>query len=143
MLRDQVKEYISRLSDQDLTDYIRTGTEAFDPEAVDFARQELERRNLDPAQRADLEEEAAIRGAERHIEIARQIAEPLPLRGRIFAFMAGMLFGFHVLLEYFVDHGDGPYRRSQDRRKFMLLGLMTTILLLVIYAMECSFTPKH
>jgi len=142
MLRDQVKEHISGLSDLDLADYIRIGSDAFAPEAVDFARQELERRNLDQFYRAELEEEAAVRGTERAIKTARRMAEPLRLRGRVLAFIIGMLGGFHLFLDFFVDHGDGEYRRSQDRRKFMLLGLMTSILLLVIYAVESSFAPK-
>src|ERR1700721_2504412 len=50
MLGEQTKEYISRLSDADLLDYVLTGIRMYEPEALEFARKELESRKLPPEQ---------------------------------------------------------------------------------------------
>lgn len=48
MLYQQVREYITGLSDTDLLEYVLTGRRMYDAEAVAFAKAELERRNLSP-----------------------------------------------------------------------------------------------
>ncbi len=54
MLRVQVKETISKLNDAQILEYVLTGERLYDPEAVDFARQEMARRNLSSDQIADM-----------------------------------------------------------------------------------------
>jgi hypothetical protein len=64
MLRELGKEYICRLSDVDLVEYIQTGTRMYLPEAIEYAQDELERRKLTPVQLSELGHEANLRIAE-------------------------------------------------------------------------------
>jgi hypothetical protein len=57
-----VESHIRGLGDEDLAAYIATGTAVYEPEAVEFARQELARRGLTTAQAT----EAVTRASARH-----------------------------------------------------------------------------
>jgi|GEM_PF-4574926 len=46
MLLQQTRDYIQGLNDLELVDYIREGI--YEPEAMLFAKEEFERRKLDP-----------------------------------------------------------------------------------------------
>jgi hypothetical protein len=134
MLREQVKEYISGLSDPDLVEYVQIGTGLYEPNAVSYAEQELDQRQIDPDRLAELLDEAQCRIAHKKAEAARQAAQPLSSRGKMIAFAAGFFGGWHVILDLIVDHGDEKSRRSQDRRKFMLLGLTTVLFIVMLFA---------
>jgi hypothetical protein len=54
MLRPQVKDHILALSDAALLQYVLTGPRLYEPEAIAFAREELQRRPLTTEQRAEL-----------------------------------------------------------------------------------------
>ncbi len=43
MLREQVKTYISSLTDPELIEYVMTGARLYEPEAVDYARKQLDK----------------------------------------------------------------------------------------------------
>ena len=45
MLREQVKNHISKLSDPALVKYVLTGQRIYEPEAIAFAEEELSRRH--------------------------------------------------------------------------------------------------
>ena|ERR1700722_553418 len=138
MRREQVKEYITGLGDADLVEYIHAGTAIYEPDAIAFAREELDRRRFSPAQLAELEEIADSRIAEKAMEVSRQAAQPLGLRGRILAFVLGLFGGYHAILDLFVDHGEDGRRRDHDRRKFTLLGLATVLFVIVLYGIICA-----
>ena len=50
MLHEQTREYISGLDNAALLEYVMTGWRMYEPEAVSFARAELNRRGLQPQQ---------------------------------------------------------------------------------------------
>ncbi len=50
MLHQETTKHIENLSDSELLEYVLTGERIYDPEAVDFAKAELERRGLSPEQ---------------------------------------------------------------------------------------------
>jgi hypothetical protein len=54
MLHERTKAYILGLSDIDLLAYVMTGERVYEPEAIAFAREELDRRKLAPDQVAHL-----------------------------------------------------------------------------------------
>lgn len=54
MLYEQTKNHILGLSDADLVEYVLTGARMYEPDAVAFAREELNRRNLPSEQLAGL-----------------------------------------------------------------------------------------
>jgi hypothetical protein len=62
MLRPEAEKHIQGLGEQELAEYIRAGTEFYQPEAIDFAMAEF-RRRYPSSQRID-ELEAAVRGGD-------------------------------------------------------------------------------
>src|SRR5437660_1596444 len=98
MLPELAKEHISQLSDVDLVEYILTGTPLYLPEAVEYARAELERRRVDDAQIDQLCEVAEQRISIAEAAAVEQALRPLGTAGRTGAFLIGMLGGWHVLV---------------------------------------------
>jgi len=90
MLREQTREFIQRLSDADLLAYVRTGVEAYEAEAVQFASDEFERRGLDENRVVELT--AAVEQNERQDRenAAERALVPLGKKEKIVAFSLGI-----------------------------------------------------
>ena len=54
MLHEKTKSHISNLTDSELVEYVLTGTRMYEPEAIAYARAELERRKLPPDSTSEL-----------------------------------------------------------------------------------------
>jgi len=93
MLAPQVPKYISNLSDTDLLAYLLAGQEAYEKEAIDFARAELASRKI-----TDEEKETCVSEVWAKWQKSEQTAlTPLGLGGRSLAFTAGAII-FPILL---------------------------------------------
>lgn len=137
MLYERARDHISNLSDQDLAEYVKEGTEMYDPEAVAFARQEMERRGVSAEQLRELESQAEARIEQRNAEAEEMAKRPLGTTGRILAFAGGFI-GFPLLI-FLIASGRmrdrGEYRKARELRHmgfmgfavFMLLGMVAGI----------------
>lgn len=130
MLREQTKEYIYRLSDVDLMEYIQTGTLMYLPEAVEYAQDELDRRKLTPVQISEIGREASQHiAAKTRMAIANN-SRPLGWGGRLAAFLFGLCLGFHFLLHMLAE--DPPEtRRAEDWQKFERIGFGAMIMIVI------------
>jgi hypothetical protein len=128
-MKKDIAEYIRSLSDIDLLEYVKTGIEAYTPDAVAFAEQELSRRSLNPDQLADLDRQRVERAKVRSEEIAQVAAQPLATKWRAILFILGMLGVIPGLIlmagligrwhEYRVQ---GQKQKAHDMFVFWLIG---------------------
>jgi hypothetical protein len=123
MLGEMVREYISGLSDADLIEY-SLNTD-YEPDAITFARQEIDRRKLSPEDVAVLEAEANQRIELRQREIAAAAERPLSKSGKTLAFVSGfiILFGnFPRFLANTKFETKGELRKVREVRRFATYG---------------------
>jgi hypothetical protein len=141
-LSDRVREHICGLSDEQLVTYIIVGIDVYEPQAVEFAREEFQRRALDPALVSKLTNEAVGRlQAEREAQ-AEAAGRPLDFLSIVFAFCAG----FTVIGLFSLALRDARFRMAGEDRKSAQLwksagvGLMT--LIVTVVAMGCLMWVK-
>lgn len=133
MLPELGREYIRKLNDPDLVEYILTGTNLYLPEAVAYAKEELEQRGLAPLRFDELRGEAARRVAAKEALAIEVASRPLGLAGKIAALLLGSLGGVHFILHMLA--GDRPEsRRGKDWQKFERIGFFGLISLIVLVA---------
>lgn len=92
MLHAETTKHIRGLTDEALADYVATGVEMYEPEAVEFAREEFARRNIDPALLARAQNAVV---AVRHTywaQAERGAVAPADWADKVIAFVGGMLF---------------------------------------------------
>ncbi len=117
-----VENYITSLSNADLLVYIKAGPERYLPEAIEFAQEELTRRNLSSEQF----KEVAVELKERVTTFVATSTRSLAMPYKIIAFLCGFLCGIPLLL--FIPvliryHEQGEYRKIRDVWFFGLFGL--------------------
>ena len=126
-MKKDIAEYIRSLSDIDLLEYVKTGTEAYTPDAVAFAEHELSRRSLNPDQLADLDRQRVERAKVRSEEIAQVAAQPLATKWRAILFILGMLGGIPGLAPIYRWHEyrvQGQKQKAHDMFVFWLIGFL-------------------
>jgi hypothetical protein len=82
-LREQVREFIRSLSDEQLVTYIITGVDTYEPAAVNFAKVELIRRNVDPDTLAKLTAEQTNFGSENRASKEEAAGQPFEIFRRV------------------------------------------------------------
>jgi hypothetical protein len=129
-MKKEIEQHIRNLSDIDLLEYIKTGTEAYAPEAVAFAEQELSGRGITGDPLRALEEQLAKRTDERKEEAKATATKPLGTGWRIAVFLCGVFFGIPLLLfvpSYLRFREEGAKRKNRDMWLFALAGLALQI----------------
>ena len=121
-----VKEHIEGLSDPELIEYVLTGTELYEPEAVEFARLEVGRRNLSLGADDQVTVDAAQRVLDRRISEFRAASRPLGWGARILAVCFGWsIFGV-VCVAWVIAWARmrkrGQTRKAADLWRFGFLG---------------------
>jgi hypothetical protein len=115
------------LSDDQLAAYVEIGERVYDPDAVAFAREELDRRKIDPRLLTDAK--AFVQKVDEQ-EIARANA-PLESINRIVAVMCAMAIftpvGYVLWLRM---QRRGEYRRSRELRFFGAIGFGLWLILI-------------
>ena len=114
------------------------GGEIYEPEAVEFAKQEFNRRGIDPALlvRADA---AAV--ALRHTywaQAERAAVAPTDWADKAIAFVAGFLFPlmcFVVVMWFLRLQGRGEHRKAVQWIAYAPIGAATLIIVLVVAAL--------
>src|SRR5438874_285924 len=90
MLHEQARNHIVGLTDEELAEYIQGGTELYQHEALEFAREEFSRRNLSPEAIQRLAADASDHINSRNQVALESASRPLGSGGRIAAFIAGL-----------------------------------------------------
>jgi hypothetical protein len=131
MLYEQTKSHIGQLNDAELAEYIQIGTEAYEPDAVNFAREEYRRRALDPRILSDAVDADTSRDTAR----VASASQPLETAEKVAAFFKGMvgIFAPWALLLPHPANVFGEHQRNRQRRRYRLAGFALVILLLVLY----------
>ena len=83
MLPGRTREYISGLSDEELTQYVAVGIDAYDADAGDFARAEFARRKLDGDHLAEVTSKTRAEIAQARAKESAVAATPLDGVSRI------------------------------------------------------------
>ncbi|MGC3966967.1 MAG: hypothetical protein QM775_06235 [Pirellulales bacterium] len=134
MLSKDIQIYIAGLSDEKLVEYLRCGPEYYQPEALQFAADELSRRNISP--------EAVERGqvaaaAKIHADLAVE-QEELSRAWKIIAFLGGFTAITAIpWLIMFKSASFETHRRVRKRRELwqsFRYGLCCFGIYLVVYA---------
>ena len=148
-ISDRTREHVQSLDDQQLATYIAVGERMYERDAIDFARQEFSRRNLDGQTVVALEAEAARQDEAEAIQQKVIASEPLDGSGKVLAFIGG-LFGIAFALKaFFVWNGmdmRGEYRKAKSVKRWFLLGfafnvVVLTIVIIVSYSQWKSEHP--
>ncbi|HET6252259.1 MAG TPA: hypothetical protein VFE47_31525 [Tepidisphaeraceae bacterium] len=136
-LPDQVRDYICSLSNEQLITYIVTGIDAYEPEAVEFAREEFQRRELDASVVATLESAAVSRVATERIAREEATSRPLESGDRAIAFVLGIFIEglIHVWIKSEKLRNAGEDRRSAETLKFGCAGFVTIFVLIIIFSL--------
>ena len=125
----ETKEHIRGLSDIELLEYKKMDT--YLPEALEFAQQELRRRNLSPEQLSALEHELS-----QEFQQLEKIAHaPLSNFSRVSVFICGLFFGmpFIIFIPLMLRFAEEGARLKQKELWFigllgLVLGLVATVL---------------
>ena len=124
MLTELGKERIRALSDSDLVEYVQMGTGMYLPEAIDYAQEELQRRELSEAHIAELCYEADERIAAKEAFAVEIASRPLGSGGKVGAFLLGFFgfcTGYHFIIHLLArDHPEN--RRAEDWQRYELIG---------------------
>jgi hypothetical protein len=129
-MKKEIEQYILNLSDIDLLEYVKTGTESYTPEAIAFAEQELSRRGVTGNLLRAHEEQLAKRIDERKEEAKATSMEPLGTGYRIAVFLCGLFFGIPLLLfvpSWLRFREEGAKRKNRDMWLFALAGVALQI----------------
>jgi hypothetical protein len=85
------RQYICDLDDEALVDYVQTGVPTYDPNAVAFAANELERRRLDPGRLSALVENFRDHAQAAEQEAAEAAVRPLGMGEGAVVFLLGFV----------------------------------------------------
>lgn len=135
MLAEMTQQYILRLSDSDLIEYVVEGI--YEPEAIEFAKREIERRNLDSEKFHQLEAAARGRVEVKQAEIVAAANQELSPTGKTFAFILGF-FGFvsfWLFIAWLAFDNTGKTQKKKDLIGFAVYGFATmaaTVVLIVL-----------
>jgi hypothetical protein len=112
-LRQQTRDFIIEMSDVDLAEYVTAGTTLYEPAAVEFARREFQRRNIDLNQ-----VKIEIKARENvEAEVAAVAADlPLHVAMKFMAFLGGFFISFLVPLLFLMAASYGFNQRGETRR---------------------------
>lgn len=133
MLRPQTREFIEKLSDQELFEYLCQ--EDYEPAATAFAKEEFDRRKPNPDQVAAFVTIANTKAQERDKHAAEAMDRPLKAMGRTLAFVAGFLPGPGVIgavIAWVHFRQNGEVRKASELWTFFCFGLGALISLLAI-----------
>jgi hypothetical protein len=133
MLRPQTREYIEKLSDQELFEYVCQ--EDYEPEAIAFARSEFDRRKLDPQQVAAFAAVANARADDEKRTAGEAMTRPLSTTGKTFAFIAGIFPGIGVLCALIATiqfHQRGETQKMSALWRVLLYGFGALVIFLAI-----------
>lgn len=125
----EIEEHIRSLSDIELLEYTKMDT--YLPEALDYARQELAKRRLEPDQLTALENELLSEAL-----LAKEIEKkPLSNFWRISVFLCGLFFGLPLII--FIPvwlrlQDQGARRKQKEMWIIGLIGLALGILATVL-----------
>ena len=135
MLTDRAKEHIQSLDDQYLAEYIAAGELMYERDAIEFAREEFSRRNLDQGTMAQLEAKAKVHQEAEASKRETLAAEPLAHDGKLLAFVGGLVGLAIAPRVFFVWNGmeaKGEYQKARDVIRWFLRGLAINIVALTI-----------
>jgi len=134
MLREQTRDYISKLSEEGLIEYVLEGI--YEPEAVAFAKQEIERRHIDPQRFSQLHAVAAGRVEVHRAEAEATDSRPLGRIGKTFAFIGGFcgLIWPLFLAWMFLDNGSNTKKRK-DIWTWAAAGFCTALFVVVLFGL--------
>lgn len=135
ILDARTREHIAALTDEALIEYIAVGVDVYQPEAVEFAREELSRRNIVPELLARHQEEALlIVNARVRAEIASEF-RPLGRWGRILAFIFGWATFTPIwLVAWLRMYSRAQYQAGRDLWRFGMLGWGFWMIVIGIFA---------
>jgi hypothetical protein len=144
MLTDRAKEHLASLDDGQLAEYIAAGELMYEADAIEFARDEFSRRNLDQGTVALLEAQAQLQ-LEAEAEWREAIAaQPLDGAGKVLAFVGGLL-GLAVAPKAFFAwlrmDMNGERQKARDVKRWFLAGLVINIVVLVVWLV--SYSGSH
>jgi hypothetical protein len=133
-LHDRAREHILGLSDSELAEYIAAGITLYEPEAIEFARKEFNRRNIDPSLAEQLQAEAIQRENVRVTTASEAAALPLDGGMKFMSFLGGMFITslLALMLLLFAWHGyrqRGELRRASEMWRFVGYGFGAILLL--------------
>jgi hypothetical protein len=124
MLRDAIQEHIRGLSDDELAEYVQAGVEMYEPEAVEFAREEFARRNLSPEMIVQKTEVARDRLAVAQAAEREAASQPLDRDSRLLAFTLGWTILTPIwLFKWLGMQHRGEYQKSRDLLRFGFAGM--------------------
>ncbi|HWE95943.1 MAG TPA: hypothetical protein VG269_18415 [Tepidisphaeraceae bacterium] len=124
MLSDANQKYIRGLSDDELAEYVQAGVEMYEPEAVEFARGEFERRNLSPELVVQKTEVAKVRLAGAKAAEREVASQPLDRDSRLLAFALGWTILTPIwLFKWLGMQHRGEYQKSRDLLRFGFAGM--------------------
>jgi hypothetical protein len=123
MLTEPARNHILNLSDEGLAEYILSGSEFYQPEAVELAREEFERRQLDPGRIAVIEAATLTRIAARQEVTQAAATRPLDFWDKVYVFTSGPLH-FHFLIEWFNHDISGERLRARQSLQYGCLGTL-------------------
>ena len=132
MLTEPAKNYILSLSDEALGQYIMSGTDVYEPEAIEYAGAEFERRDLDPDLIAQLEQTISARLQQRADAVAEAASRPLDFWEKACALIYGV---FHIpfFFEWLGYDMAGQNRRARQHLRYGCLGTILLYGLLALF----------
>jgi len=135
MLHEQTREFITSLSDEQLAQYVAVGTEAYEPQAVEFAQEEFARRRLDTQRFVAVQEQAKAQIAEVKAQDAAIATMPLDRLSRFNAFIFGIfiLSPLYVLIWLRLESA-GAHRKAREIWRFGIMGFGAETVFLVALA---------
>jgi hypothetical protein len=132
MLTEQARQHIQSLGDDELVLCVISGTQIYDEEAIQFARQELERRRLEPTRIAELEASTVTRINAMEESKRAEAEEPFDAWERFYTFLGGPLFFGRLLFEWLGHDLAGRQRRAQQTLQYGCLGIIFWWLVIVL-----------
>jgi hypothetical protein len=125
MLHAQTTKHILGLTDEALADYVATGVEMYEPEAVEFARQEFTRRNIDSALLAKAEAAVVALRRTYWAQAEQAAVAPTDWADKAIAFVGGMLFPLMrlpLVLWFLRLQGRGEHRKAVQWAIYAAIG---------------------
>ena len=133
-LRQQTRDFIIGMSDVELAEYVTAGTTLYEPAAVEFARREFERRNIDLNQvKIEIEARENVKA-----EVASVAADlPLHVATKFMAFLGGFFIYSFVPLILLMAASYGFNQRGETRRasemwRFVVYGFIGALSLFAL-----------
>lgn len=124
-MQKEIEQHIQSLSNVELLEY--TKSENYCPEAIEFAKQELLKRELSSDQLAAVEQELDQQSKKCTEEMEAAASEPLSTGWRLAVFLSGLFLGIPLLLfipAWFRFRDEGARRKNRDMWLFALVGVI-------------------